>query len=1082
MNKLLRILLLLSVVGCPWTTFAQNVLRGIVRDNKETLTGATVYITNANQRVLSGVVTDENGEYTLPVPDLKDISIVFSFIGYQSVTIPYKNQKVLNVTLKEEMNTLDEVVISVERVDRGLMGIPDKNSGVASQKIDMDDMKEMQVTSIEDALQGRMSNVDIVSMSGDPGSRSAIRIRGTSSLNASSEPLIVVDDIPYNTEIGDGFDFATANEEDYGALVNIAPSDIQSIEVLKDAAATAIWGSKGANGVLLITTKRGQRGKTRFSISQKIDYKREPAQISLLDGRQYVTMVQDAMWNRMTVDGYADWYMEELRKHKEINFDPTWEYYDEYNQNTDWVDLITKKALTSETNFSMSGGGDRALYRFSVGYLDEGGTTIGTGFSRLTTRLNVDYNFSTKLRVSAGFSFAQGKKDDNYSSGVNQARAEARIRMPNMSPFLIDNDGNMTSEYFTPLSNFQGDWGSNKRFNPLAMVNESYNNTKSKDIRMTFGLRYNILSSLMFQSDIGFDISSSKNVQFLPQSVTGVTFTHADFNKSTDNMTESLNINMNHKLIYTKYFAEVHQMILTAMIQTNDYSASKYYSSVSGVGSINGSDPSSEAKIRNLNNESTQNRTFGAVFSAHYNFKDRYMITGTYRREGNSRMGSATRWGGFPSVAAVWRISEENFLKPVEFINDSKVRASWGQSGNSPSGSFPYIGTFTSGGTYITKPAVTPKNIQLNHLKWEVVTQKNLGLDVALWKNNLMLTADIYDKMTDDLLQSNVKISSATGFGTVNYFNSGKVRNYGWEFRVDIRNVVKTERFNLGFNLNIARNRNEIKELPTNMKKVDYSPGNGNYAQMVHEGEPLGSFYGYRYLGVYQNVGETIARDRNGALVYNLNDEPVRTQIGLNQGSPYTLQPGDAHYQDINYDGMIDEYDLVYIGNSMPSLTGGFGININYGDFKLRTFFHSRLGQSVINRTRINMENMYGKNNQSQAVLKRWRHEGDQTDIPRALYSVGYNWLGSDRFVDDASFLRLKQLTLTYSFPKPLLKKWGISRAEVYVTGYDLFTWTKYKGQDPEVGFVRHNLYEYAEDTSFTPRPVRMALGVSVDF
>ena len=293
---------------------------------------------------------------------------------------------------------------------------------------------------------------------------------------------------------------------------------------------------------------------------------------------------------------------------------------------------------------------------------------------------------------------------------------------------------------------------------------------------------------------------------------------------------------------------------------------------------------------------------------------------------------------------------------------------------------------------------------------------------------------------------------------------------------------MKTERFNLGFNLNIARNRNEIKELPTNMKKVDYSPGNGNYAQMVHEGEPLGSFYGYRYLGVYQNVGETIARDRNGALVYNLNDEPVRTQIGLNQGSPYTLQPGDAHYQDINYDGMIDEYDLVYIGNSMPSLTGGFGININYGDFKLRTFFHSRLGQSVINRTRINMENMYGKNNQSQAVLKRWRHEGDQTDIPRALYSVGYNWLGSDRFVDDASFLRLKQLTLTYSFPKPLLKKWGISRAEVYVTGYDLFTWTKYKGQDPEVGFVRHNLYEYAEDTSFTPRPVRMALGVSVDF
>lgn len=1078
MNKLLKLLFLFCAMACPWTVFSQSMLRGIVRDGKEALIGATVYVVNANQRVLNGVVTNENGEYSLPVSSEKNISIVFSFIGYQSVTIPYKNQKVLNITLKEDITNLDEVVVSAERINRGITGIPDKNSGVASQKIDMDDMKEMQVTSIEDALQGRMSNVDIVAMSGDPGSRSAIRIRGTSSLNASSEPLIVVDDIPYNTEIGDGFDFATADEEDYGALVNVAPSDIQSIEVLKDAAATAIWGSKGANGVLLITTKRGSQGKTRFSISQKFDYKREPAQISLLDGRQYVTMVQDAMWNRLFDEGFDDWLMKTMTEHKEINFDPSWELYDEYNQNTDWVDLITKTALTSETNFSMSGGGDRALYRFSVGYLNEGGTTVGTGFNRLTTRLNVDYNFSTKLRVSAGFSFAQGEKDDNYTqSGVNKAREEARIRMPNMSPFLVDKDGNMTSEYFTPQSNYQGDWNTNKRFNPLAMVNDSYNNTKNKDIRMTFGLRYHILSSLLFQSDIGFDISSSKNVQFLPQSVTGVTFTHADFNKSMDNMTESLNINMNHKLIYTHHIAEGQQMILTAMLQTNDYSASKYYSTVSGVSSVNGSDPSSEAKIRKLDSESTQNRTFGAVFSAHYNFKERYMLTATYRREGNSRMGQSTRWGGFPSVAAVWRISEESFLKPVEFVNDIKVRASWGQSGNSPSGSFPYIGTFVSNGSYINKPAVKPKNIQLNHLKWEVVTQKNLGLDVALWKNNLMMTMDIYDKVTDDLLQQDVKISSATGFGTVNYFNSGKVRNYGWEFRIDIRNVVKAGRFNLGFNLNIARNQNEIKELPSNMKSVDYTFGNGNYAQMVHKGEPLGAFYGYRYQGVYQNAGETIACDRDGVPVYNLNGKPVYTSI-----KGYQMKPGDAHYEDINHDGVIDDYDLVYIGNSMPSLTGGFGININYGDFKLRTFFHSRLGQSVINRTRINMENMYGSNNQSQAVLKRWRHEGDQTDIPRALSNRGYNWLGSDRFVDDASFLRLKQLTLSYSFPKVLIRKCGISRAEVYVTGYDLFTWTKYKGQDPEVGFVRHNLYEYAEDKASTPRPVRMALGLSVDF
>lgn len=1079
--KILRYLILLCVTALPLAGFAQNTLKGVVSDSKESLIGATVYATNSNQRILNGVVTNENGEYLLSVPDGKDISIVFSFIGYKSVTIPYKNQKVLNIKLKEDVANLDEVVVSAERTSRSMTGVPDKNSGVASQKINMEDMREMQVTSIEDALQGRMANVDIIAGSGDPGSKSAIRIRGTSSLNASSEPLVVVDGIPYNTEIDDGFDFQTANEDDYGALVNIAPSDIESIEVLKDAAATAVWGSKGANGVLLITTKRGQKGKTRFSISQKFDYKREPAPLPLLDGKQYVTMIQDAMWNRMFDEGFDYYLMDAMGKDKEINFDPSWEFYDEYNQNTDWLGMITKTALTSETNFSMSGGGDRALYRFSAGYLDEGGTTLGTGFNRFSTRLNVDYNFSTKLRVSAGFSFVQGKKDDNYTaSGVNKAREEARVRMPNMSPYFIDKNGNMTSEYFTPLSNFQGNWNDNKRFNPLAMVKESYNNTKNKDIRMTFGLRYNILPSLLFQSDIGFDISSSKNVKFLPQSVTGVTFTHADFNQSMDNMTESLNINMNHKLIYTQRFREVHQVILTAMLQTNDYSASKYWSTVSGVSSINGSDPSSEAKIRKLDSESTRNRTLGAVFSAHYNYKERYMITGTYRREGNSRMGNNTRWGGFPSVAAVWRVSEEMFLKPVEFINDLKIRGSWGQSGNSPSGSYPYIGTFGSNGNYINKPAVKPKNIQLNNLKWEVVTQKNLGLDVALWNNNLMLTFDIYDKITDDLLQSNVTIPSSTGFPTVSYFNSGKVSNYGWEFRFDLRNIIKTEQFSLGVNFNISRNRNRIEELPSNMKKVDYSSvSNGKYAQMVHEGEPLGSFYGYRYLGVYQNKEQTIARDAGGVPVYNLKGEPVYTSV-----NGYTMKAGDAHYQDINYDGVIDQYDLVYIGNSMPAYTGGFGVNVNYRDFKLRTFFHYRLGQSVINRTRIDMENMHGKNNQSQTVLKRWRHEGDNTDIPRALSSRGYNWLGSDRFVDDASFMRLKQLTLSYSLPKRLMQQWGIGRAEVYVTGYDLFTWTKYKGQDPEVGFYKPNggLYEYAEDRAYTPRPIRMALGLSLDF
>ena len=291
----LKTVIVLFLLAVSFPAYSQQVLTGIVRDAEGPMIGVTVSIQNENNRMLLGGVTNENGEYYLTIPNVKGLSVVYSFIGYKTYKVPYKGQKVQNVRLVEDIAELEQVIISAKRIDVNDNGVPIKDLGVARQKIDMDEMKEMQATSIEDALQGRLANVDIIASSGDPGSKMAIRIRGTSSLNANNEPLVVVDGIPYDTEINDDFDFQTANEEDYGALVNIAPSDIESIEVLKDAAATAIWGSRGANGVLVITTKRGTRGKTRFSISQKVDYKQEPKRIPMLNGEQYITMVQDAM-------------------------------------------------------------------------------------------------------------------------------------------------------------------------------------------------------------------------------------------------------------------------------------------------------------------------------------------------------------------------------------------------------------------------------------------------------------------------------------------------------------------------------------------------------------------------------------------------------------------------------------------------------------------------------------------------------------------------------------------------------------------------------------------------------------------
>lgn len=1081
MQKIMLLILLLL----PLSGFSQKILTGTVKDRAgEALIGASIYAQNSNNRILVGIIANLNGEYYMTLPaDTRNIRIVCSFVGYKTQTVYYKDQKTLNFVLEEEAQMMDEVSVVARVKEKGDMGVPTGDMGVARQKIDMEEMSEMQVTSVEDALQGRLGNVDIIAASGDPGSKMSIRIRGTSSLNASNEPLIVLDGIPYETDIADDFDFAAANEDDFGALVNISPNDIESIEVLKDAAATAIWGSKGANGVLVITTKRGTRGKTRFSINQKIDYKVEPKPIPMLDGKQYVTMVQDAMWNRMHDVGFHWSEMERLTKYPEINFDPDYRYFDEYNQNTNWVDEIKKNTFTSETNFSMAGGGERALYRFSVGYLSEGGTTIGTSFKRLSSRLNVDYIFSTKLKVSAGFSFTQGNRDANWkdANGNVKVRGHAMTKMPNMSPYVLDDFGQRTNEYFVPLATddytpFQGTW-SGWVFNPVAMVNESVNNTVSRDIRVSFNLQYNVIPSLMFRSDIGFDIGAKNNKMFLPQVATGVSASSTYYNRAEKNKSDNLSMNINNKLIYDKAFTDDHRVIFSMMSQIQEQSSSKNYNVTSGIGHENMADPTNPAAIVTMESGNSKNRTVAFIFNGHYNFKERYLVNFLYRYEGNSRMGKDSRWGGFPSATATWRVSNEPFLMAYEeWLSEAQIRYSWGQSGNAPTGSYPYVGTFKTDGEYLGISAVQPSTIQLNNLKWEVVTQHNIGLDMSFLNHKLGVTFDWYNKVSKDVLQKDAKVSSVTGFNTVSYFNSGEIQNYGWEFRFDVRNM-KFGDWNFSGNFNISRNRNKVLSLPVNLDYEKYSFGNGNYAQNVVEGDPLGSFYGYRYLGVYQNEDETIARDRYGNRIMDMSGNPVYTMINNIQ-----MRPGDARYEDMNHDGVIDKNDIVYLGNSMPIVTYGFGVNVGYKNLKLKSFFQGRVGQSAINRTRINTENMYNANNQSRAVLKRWRKEGDQTDIPRALWQRGYNYLGSDRFVDDATFLRLKQLTLSYTLGKPVLRKLGLTRAEVYLTSYDLWTITKYKGQNPEVGLDGTTIYQLAVDNSDTPRPIRFALGITVDF
>ena len=416
-----------------------------------------------------------------------------------------------------------------------------------------------------------------------------------------------------------------------------------------------------------------------------------------------------------------------------------------------------------------------------------------------------------------------------------------------------------------------------------------------------------------------------------------------------------------------------------------------------------------------------------------------------------------------------------------EVISLAKLRVSWGQTGNAPSGVSPYVGTFSANSSgYLDMPSIYPSSIQLDNIDWEVVDKWNAGIDLGILNDRILFTVDLYKNVTNNMLQKKMKLPTSTGFSNIAWFNSGKMTNRGWEFRIDLNDIVKTKDWRFTFSFNISQNENKVNEFPSNLDMENYEFDNGKYAYLIMSGNPLGSFYGYRYKGVYQNTEDTYARDLNGNIINDINGKPVVVQNGTEK-----VYPGDAKYEDINGDGVIDAKDIVYLGNYSPKIIGGFNFRLSYKNWQLSANFQGRVGQKVFNQTRLNSEMMRGKSNQSTATLRRWRNEGDVTDMPRALYGRGYNSLGSDRYIEDASFLRMKTITLKYSFPKNLTKKMHLTAFDLYLTAYDLLTFTKYSGQDPEVSEKKMDdsgIVRLAVDGASTPKPIRVKFGINLRF
>lgn len=1093
MNKI-RYYIALLLVGCAQWVAAQGYISGTVSEMiggvKEGCVGANVAIVNSQNRVLTGATTDLMGNYTLNLPDEKgELTVVFSYIGMKSQRFKYTGQTKIDVLMEADAQTLVEVEIEAKKIERNDLGISQKEMAFATQKVEMSEIvQNSPVSSLEEALQGRLSGVDIIA-SGDPGAKSSIRIRGTATLNSNADPLIVVNGIPYSTDIDESFDFNTANTEDFADMLSLNPNDIESIEVLKDAASTAVYGTAGANGVLLVTTKKGTQGKTRFSFSSKNSYKVEPPSMPMLDGDEYVAFIQDAIWNTANargLDSSAD-LLKLLFDTPDIGYMTDWRYFDEYNQDVDWLDYVKKDAFITDNSFSMSGGGDRATYRFSLSYLDEGGTSIGTGMDRLSANLRIGYNFSDKLRIDTEYSYADTDKDANFTTNT---RAEALRKMPNKSPYYIDDaTGEMTDIYFLRQNaeDFQGafsgktDGGSFKNFHPIIMANESYRNTNTREQKMNFRLYYDFSPALTYSGYVSMKYKTSNTKAFLPQSATDVTINSTFANLSADDNTNNLSLQTENKLMFRKRWNEdMHSVVATGIWRTSQSTSSKYASMIYGAASAGMSDPSAGGAVTSIGSSESEVRSLSGIGSFAYTLLNRYSLNATFNYEGKSSLGNDNRWGFFPSVGVAWNMQDEPFMESIRDVwSQFKVRASYGESGNAPSGTAPYMGSYTAIGQYGTGSAIVPQSMQLNKLKWETSREYNIGVDFGFFKDKLTGTIDYYYKKTKDLLHKDYTIPLAVGFssGKMNYYNSGEMTNRGLEFRMDYH-AIDTKDWNLTFNFNISNNINTIDKLPENMTSMVYTAKNGEYAQKLVMGTSVGSFFGYRYLGVYQNTEDTYARGEDGSIMRDLYGNPIVMKNIDNKGTCY---PGDAKYEDVNYDGIIDKNDIVYLGNYNPTLSGGGGFNLKYKNLGMTVFMHYRVGQKVINQARMDAESMYGSDNQSKAVLRRWRNEGDDTDIPRALWGYGYNYLGSDRFVEDCSYLRLKTLSFNYVCPKSWCKQLHVNTISLYLTGYDLFTFSNYTGQDPEVS-LPSKITDLAVDKAQTPRSKRYAFGITVNF
>lgn len=1078
MKKIKSAIILIIALFNLTVVFGQEktIIRGRVIDSKDktTIIGANVVEYDKENRVVNGTITNVNGDFVLTLKDPAN-TVKVSVIGYKAQEIKVDPEKTIMVELIPADVALGEVkVVAEARSAGGLTNIDDRDKASSSVKIDLMDMQDAGVLSAADALQGKISGLDIISASGDPGSGSQLVIRGLSGMG-NNQPLIVIDGIP-QFKVDKNFDLTSADSEDISNLININLQDIKSIEVLKDAASTAIYGSRGADGVLLIETHKGRMGKVQFDYQYKNNINIQPDAIPMLNGDEYIMLQLEEWHNARGVFNVPP----------EIAYDRDYEGFYNYSANTDWLKEITKNGISHDHYFSVSGGGEKTRYFTSFGYLDEGGTTINTGYKRFSTRVNLDYFLSRKLLFQVKFNYLSSIRERNQELQGSywrprNIREMAYIKAPNMSIWEYDAYGNPTGEYFTPINSYQGDGIT--YFNPVAVAKLGTFNEYYSLLENTFMLQYRFNDWLTFRETVSFQYSGTKEKRFLPYNAIGSDWLNWQVNMADERNSLNQTLRTESQIAFGSPFKNTDHEISGTATWITDQSAGEWMGVQSDkTPSTDLQDPAVNAVVNGMWNGSNASRLISGVGTFNYKYKDRYMLQTVLRGDAHSSFGQNYRWGLFKGVNLGWRFSSEPFLQSLTWLGESMLRATWGVAGRQPQDVYARFATYESvgNGSYILNPVVAPTSIQLNNLQWENVTTWEVGGELSMFDDRVYFDGSYYYKLTTDLLFKNYAIPYSSGYDKLKYLNGGEMTNYGWELMADFK-ALRSKDWLLSFNFNISQNINAFSKLPENFNtEKSTSIGNGQYPQRVVEGEPIGSFFGFRYLGVYASDADAVARDADGNILYDSKGIP----IPMRYTDSYVFKGGDPIYEDINKDGKIDINDVVYIGDSNPNFTGGFGSTLKYKNWDISLAFHYRLGFDIINGIAIQTEGMNNRDNQSKAVLSRWRKQGDDYEnlLPKAYMNHPANNLGSDRYVEKGDFLRLNNLKISYMLSSELCRKIGVRKANIAISARKLYTWTKYSGQDPEISQNATDPFWIGVDYARTPPPKVFTFSIGIGF